>query len=74
MAGFNFTDVPVQGHFPCKGCWKIYTSNLKRKNKLSFHWSSHCNDKREDAMREEELFITTFITSVMMESALQNTF
>lgn len=42
MAEFHYTDVHVQGHFPCKGgCGKIFTS----KNKMSSHWSRHCNDK-----------------------------
>ena len=42
MQKFHYTDVHVQGHFPCKGgCGKIFTS----KNKMSSHWSRHCNDK-----------------------------
>ena len=42
MLKFHYTDVHVQGHFPCKGgCGKIFTS----KNKMSSHWSRHCNDK-----------------------------
>ena len=39
MKNFHYTDVHVQGHFPCKGgCGKIFTS----KNKMSSHWSRHC--------------------------------
>ena len=44
MADFHFTDVHVQGHFPCKGgCGKIFTS----KNKMSSHWSRNCNQRRQ---------------------------
>lgn len=40
MQKFHYTDVHVQGHFPCRGdCGKIFTS----KNKMSSHWSRHCN-------------------------------
>ena len=44
MAEFHYTDVHVSGHFPCKGgCGKIFTS----KNKMSSHWSRHCNPRNK---------------------------
>ena len=45
MAEFHYTDVHVAGHFPCKGnCGKIFTS----KNKMSSHWSRHCNPRNKN--------------------------
>ena len=44
MQKFHYTDVHVQGHYPCKGnCGKIFTS----KNKMSSHWSRNCNNKKK---------------------------
>ena len=47
MEKFHYTDVHEQGHFPCKGgCGKIFTS----KNKMSSHWSRHCNPRSKNRM------------------------
>ena len=47
MEKFHYTDVHEQGHFPCKGgCGKIFTS----KNKMSSHWSRHCNPRSRNRM------------------------
>ena len=47
MEKFHYTDCHVQGHYPCKGgCGKIFTS----KNKMSSHWSRHCNPRKQNRM------------------------
>ena len=47
MEKFHYTDVHEQGYFPCKGgCGKIFTS----KNKMSSHWSRHCNPRNKSRM------------------------
>ena len=47
MAEFHYTDVHVTGHFPCKGnCGKVFTS----KNKMSSHWSRHCNPRNRNRL------------------------
>ena len=38
----HFEDIHQPGEFPCSGCQKIFTS----KNKMSSHYSRHCNPKR----------------------------
>lgn len=44
MQKFHYTDVHVQGHFPCRGnCGKVFTSS----NKMSSHYSRHCNPNRK---------------------------
>jgi len=43
MMRFHFVDIHQPGEFPCKGCQKMFTS----KNKMSSHYSRHCNPNRK---------------------------
>jgi len=43
---FHFQDIHQPGEFPCKGCGKMFTSN----NKMSSHYSRHCNPNRKKRM------------------------
>jgi len=40
----HFEDIHKPGNYPCQGCKKVFTS----KNKMSSHYSRHCNPNRKN--------------------------